>query len=161
MSLVCTFTNYTTAGQLISTQPLTSACQKHTDVNHVMWAREWRDVWFTNRLEYAESLLSVHSHIHSLPPVALKPNTVFRIGRYIFEISTDWMDIELPNLRFINCNYAILCCYGELYCNSLNNLSLNPWKCNWHTECNVLQLVYNMNKHSRVWKKTFLPLNCK
>ena len=30
--------------------------------------------------EYAESLLSVHSHIHSLLLVALKPNTVFRIG---------------------------------------------------------------------------------
>ena len=51
--------------------------QKHTDVT---WAREWRYVWFTNRLEYAESLLSVHSHTHSLLPVALKPNTVFRIG---------------------------------------------------------------------------------
>ena len=33
--------------------------QKHTDVT---WAHEWRDVWFTNRLEYAESLLSVNSH---------------------------------------------------------------------------------------------------
>ena len=31
-------------------------------------------------MEYAESLLSVHSHIHSLLPVALKPNAVFRIG---------------------------------------------------------------------------------
>ena len=31
-------------------------------------------------LEYAESLLSVHSHIHTLLPVALKPNTIFRIG---------------------------------------------------------------------------------
>ena len=74
---------------------------------------------------------------------------------------TDLMDIGLPNLLFINCNYAILCCYGDLYCNSLSNLSLNQWKCNWHTECNVLQLVYNMNKHSRVLKNTFLPLNCK
>ena len=59
-------------------------CQKQTDVT---WAREWRDhrrdVWFTNRLEYAESLLSVHSHIHSLLPVALKPNTVFRINHLI------------------------------------------------------------------------------
>ena len=33
-----------------------------------------------NILEYAESLLSVHSHIHSLLPAALKPSTVFRIG---------------------------------------------------------------------------------
>ena len=76
---------------------------------------------------------------------------------------TDWMDIGLPNLRFINCNYAILCCYGDLYCNynSLSNLSLNPWKYNWHTECNVLQFVNNMNKHSRVLTNTFLPLNCK
>ena len=53
----------------------------------------------------------------------------------------DWMDIGLPNLLFINCNYAILYCYGD----SLSNLSLNQWKCNWHTQCNVLQLVYNMN----------------
>ena len=45
--------------------------------------------------------------------------------------------------------------YGDLYCNSLSNLSLNQWKCNWHTEGDVLQLVYNMNKHSRVLKKHF------
>ena len=74
---------------------------------------------------------------------------------------TDWMDIGLPNLLFINCNYAILCCYGDLHCDSLSNLSLNQWKCNWHTECNVLQHVYNMNKHSTVLKNPFLPLNCK
>ena len=43
---------------------------------------------------------------------------------------TDLMDIGLPNLLFINCNYAILCCDGDLYCNSLNNLSLNQRKCN-------------------------------
>ena len=36
----------------------------------------------------------------------------------IFEY-TDLMDIGLPNLLFINCNYAILCCYIDLYCNSL------------------------------------------
>ena len=33
-----------------------------------------------NRLEYAESLLSVHSHIDRLLPGAVKPNAVFRIG---------------------------------------------------------------------------------
>ena len=36
-----------------------------------------------NRLEYAESLLSVHSHVHSLLPVALKPNAVFAVNAVI------------------------------------------------------------------------------
>ena len=49
-----------------------------------------------NRLEYAESLLSVHSHIHSLLTVALKPNTVFKIGlAYLNKFDNDFFIIAL------------------------------------------------------------------
>ena len=49
-----------------------------------------------NRLEYAESLLSVHSQIHSLLPAALKPNTVFRIGlAYLNEFDNNSFIIAL------------------------------------------------------------------
>ena len=40
------------------------------------------DVMSDSRADW--SMLRVHSHIHSLLPVALKPNTVFRIGLAYF-----------------------------------------------------------------------------